>query len=209
MIGEGPLTKDLETTTGTDFRNVNSISIVIVFLIIAFLFKSISLPVILILVIEFAIMLNMSVAFYMGTSLSFISSIILGTVQLGSTVDYAILMTTRYKKERGLGKDKRTAVSIAHENSMVSIFISGLSFFSATFGVSLYSKIDILNSICLLLARGALISAVSVIFVLPSMLMVFDKLITKTSFDFFGIKAKKRREKISQMIQKKAQEKNA
>ena len=209
VIGEGPLTKDLETTTGTDFRNVNSISIVIVFLIIAFLFKSISLPVILILVIEFAIMLNMSVAFYMGTSLSFISSIILGTVQLGSTVDYAILMTTRYKKERGLGKDKRTAVSIAHENSMVSIFISGLSFFSATFGVSLYSKIDILNSICLLLARGALISAVSVIFVLPSMLMVFDKLITKTSCDFFGIKAKKRREKISQMIQKKAQEKNA
>lgn len=206
VIGEGPLTKDLEITTDTDFRNVNSISIIIVALIIGFLFKSVSLPVILILVIEFAIMLNMSVAFYMGTSLSFISSIILGTVQLGSTVDYAILMTTRYKKERSRGKDKKEAISIAHENSMVSIFISGLSFFTATFGVSLYSQIDILNSICLLLARGALISAVSVIFVLPSMLMVFDKLIVKTSYDFFGVKAKARRDKAAEMIKRNIQE---
>lgn len=200
LIGEAPLTKDLETVTDIDFRNVNGSSILIIFAIIAFLFRSFSLPIILEMTIEFAIMLNMAISFYMGTSLPFVASIILGTVQLGSTVDYAILMTSRYQKERQRGHDKKEALSIAHKASMLSILTSGLSFFAATFGVALYSEIDVINSICLLLARGALISSAVVIFVLPSFFMVFDKFIIKTTWNFFG---KSKEELVEEKRQKK------
>lgn len=154
------------------------------------LFKSISLPVILVGVIEFAIFVNMGIPYYTGTKLPFVASIVIGTIQLGSTVDYAILMTTRYQKERSLGKDKMEAISIAHKTSMPSIISSGLSFFAATFGVACYSQVEMIGSICTLLARGAIISMVVVLLVLPAMFMIFDKLICKTSIGFLGKKAK-------------------
>ncbi len=203
LIGEAPLTKDLETVTDIDFRNVNGSSLLIIFVIIALLFHSFSLPVILEMTIEFAIMFNMAISYYMGTSLPFIASIILGTVQLGSTVDYAILMTSRYQKERQRGHDKKEALGIAHKASMLSILTSGLSFFAATFGVAMYSEIDVINSICLLLARGALISSAVVIFVLPSFFMVFDKFILKTTWNFFGKSREELREEKRQKKLKK------
>lgn len=206
LIGEAPLTKDLETVTDIDFRNVNGSSLLIIFVIIALLFHSFSLPVILEMTIEFAIMFNMAISYYMGTSLPFIASIILGTVQLGSTVDYAILMTSRYQKERQRGHDKKGALGIAHKASMLSILTSGLSFFAATFGVAMYSEIDVINSICLLLARGALISSAVVIFVLPSFFMVFDKFILKTTWNFFG---KSREELMEEKRQKKLKKHHA
>lgn len=206
LIGEAPLTKDLETVTDIDFRNVNGSSLLIIFVIIALLFHSFSLPVILEMTIEFAIMFNMAISYYMGTSLPFIASIILGTVQLGSTVDYAILMTSRYQKERQRGHDKKEALGIAHKASMLSILTSGLSFFAATFGVAMYSEIDVINSICLLLARGALISSAVVIFVLPSFFMVFDKFILKTTWNFFG---KSREELMEEKRQKKLKKHHA
>jgi predicted RND superfamily exporter protein len=206
LIGEAPLTKDLETVTDIDFRNVNGSSLLIIFVIIALLFRSFSLPVILEMTIEFAIMFNMAISYYMGTSLPFIASIILGTVQLGSTVDYAILMTSRYQKERQRGHDKKEALGIAHKASMLSILTSGLSFFAATFGVAMYSEIDVINSICLLLARGALISSAVVIFVLPSFFMVFDKFILKTTWNFFG---KSREELMEEKRQKKLKKHHA
>lgn len=186
LIGEAPLTKDLEKVTDTDFRNVNSMSIIIIFFIIALVFRSFSLPILLEATIEFAILVNMALSYYMGATIPFVTSIILGTVQLGSTVDYAIVMTSRYQKERQRGHDKKEALAIAHKASMLSILTSGLSFFAATFGVYLYSDIDIIRSICLMLSRGALISAVVVIFVLPSMFMIFDKFILATTWNFFG-----------------------
>jgi len=200
LIGEAPLTKDLENVTNIDFRNVNGSSILIIFAIILLLFRSFSLPIILELTIEFAIMTNMAISYYMGTSLPFVASIILGTVQLGSTVDYAILMTSRYQKERQRGRDKKEALSIAHKASMLSILTSGLTFFAATFGVALYSEIDVINSICLLLARGALISSAVVIFILPSFFMIFDKFILKTTWNFFG---KSKEERIEEKREKK------
>ena len=186
VIGEAPLMKDLQDTTDADLVRVNVISIGAIFLIIMFLFKSISLPIILVAVIEFAIMINMAIPFYQGISLPFVASIVIGAIQLGATVDYAILMTTRYQRERQRGKDKMESISIAHKTSMPSIISSGLSFFAATFGVSCYSQVEMIGSICTLLARGAIISMIVVLFVLPAMFMIFDKLICKTSIGFLG-----------------------
>ena len=181
---------DLETVTNVDLRNVNIASIAAIFVIILIVFKSISLPVILVAVIEFAICVNMAVPYYTGLSLPFVASIVIGTIQLGATVDYAILMTTRYQFERQNGKDKKEAISIAHKTSMPSIISSGLSFFAATFGVACYSQVEMIGSICTLLARGAIISMVVVILILPAMFMIFDKLICKTSIGFLKKKTK-------------------
>lgn len=184
LIGEGPLTADLIDITDKDFKTVSAVSIGIIFLIILILFKSISLPIILVSVIEFAIFINMGIPYYMGTKLPFVASIVIGTIQLGSTVDYAILMTTRYKRERNHGAEKYDAITTAHRVSAQSIMVSALSFFAATIGVGVYSNIDMISSLCILMARGALISMVVVIFVLPSVFMVFDKVIVKTSKGF-------------------------
>lgn len=186
LVGEAPCTKDLIEITDKDFKTVSAVSIGVIFIIIAFVFKSISLPVILVAVIEFAIFINMGIPYLTDTTVPFIASIVIGTIQLGSTVDYAILMTTRYRKERYEGKDREEAVSIAHRASIQSIIVSALSFFAATFGVGVYSEIDMISSLCTLMARGALISMVVVIFVLPSMLMVFDKVICRTSMGFLN-----------------------
>ena len=184
LIGEGPLTADLIDITDTDFKTVSVVSIGIIFVIILILFKSISLPIILVGVIEFAIFVNMGIPYYTGTKLPFVASIVIGTIQLGSTVDYAILMTTRYKRERNHGAEKYDAITTAHRASAQSIMVSALSFFAATIGVGLYSNIDMISSLCILMARGAIISMIVVIFVLPSMFMVFDKVIVKTSKGF-------------------------
>jgi predicted RND superfamily exporter protein len=184
LIGEGPLMADLIDITDTDFKTVSVVSIGIIFVIILILFKSISLPIILVGVIEFAIFVNMGIPYYTGTKLPFVASIVIGTIQLGSTVDYAILMTTRYKRERNHGAEKYDAITTAHCASAQSIMVSALSFFAATIGVGLYSNIDMISSLCILMARGAIISMIVVIFVLPSMFMVFDKVIVKTSKGF-------------------------
>lgn len=188
LIGEGPLTADLIDITDTDFKTVSMVSIGIIFVIILILFKSISLPVILVGVIEFAIFVNMGIPYYTGTKLPFVASIVIGTIQLGSTVDYAILMTTRYKRERNHGAEKYDAITTAHRASAQSIMVSALSFFAATIGVGLYSNIDMISSLCILMARGAIISMIVVIFVLPPMFMVFDKVIVKTSKGFLPAK---------------------
>ena len=184
VIGEGPLTRDLIKVTDTDFKHVSTVSIAAILVIILFVFKSISLPFLLVAVIEFAIFINMSFACYMNVTLPFIAGIVIGTVQLGATVDYAILMTSRYQVERASGKSKKEAVATAHASSMKSILVSGCSFFAATFGVGLYSKIDMISALCTLLARGALVSMFVVILVLPSMLMIFDNVIVHTSIGF-------------------------
>lgn len=184
VIGEAPLMKDLEDVTNVDLVRVNAISIIAIFIIILVVFKSISLPIILVAVIEFAIFVNMAIPYYQGLSLPFVASIVIGAIQLGATVDYAILMTTRYQKERMKGKDKMEAIGIAHRTSMPSIISSGLSFFAATFGVACYSKVEMIGSICTLLARGAIISTVVVLLVLPAMFMIFDKVIIKTTKGF-------------------------
>ena len=181
LVGEGPLTKDLINITDTDFKRVSAVSIGIVFVIILLLFKSITLPIILVGVIEFAIFVNMGIPFYTGTKLPFVASIVIGTIQLGSTVDYAILMTTRYLRERRRGAGKFDAITTAHKFSAQSIIVSALSFFAATIGVGLYSNIDMISSLCILMARGALISMAVVVFILPSLFMVFDKIIIRTS----------------------------
>ena len=190
LIGEAPATKDLITITDRDFKIVNFLSIAAIFLIIAFTFRSISLPVILVSVIELAIMINLGLAYYTGSKLSFIAPIVIGTIQLGATVDYAILMTTRYRTERSSGKDKKESIGIALSTSIKSVITSALGFFSATVGVALYSDIGLISELCMLLARGALISMVIVITVLPSMFMVFDKVICKTSAGFLPKKNK-------------------
>ncbi len=184
LVGEGPLTKDLINITDTDFKRVSAVSIGIVFVIILLLFKSITIPVILVGVIEFAIFVNMGIPFYTGTKLPFVASIVIGTIQLGATVDYAILMTTRYQRERSRGAGKFDAITTAHKFSAQSIIVSALSFFAATIGVGLYSNIDMISSLCILMARGALISMVVVVLILPSLFMVFDKIIVKTSKGF-------------------------
>lgn len=184
LVGEGPLTKDLINITDTDFKRVNAVSIGIVFVIILLLFKSVTIPVILVGVIEFAIFVNMGIPFYTGTKLPFVASIVIGTIQLGATVDYAILMTTRYQRERSRGAGKFDAITTAHKFSAQSIIVSALSFFAATIGVGLYSNIDMISSLCILMARGALISMVVVVLILPSLFMVFDKIIVKTSKGF-------------------------
>lgn len=184
VIGEAPLTKDLADVTDVDLKNVNIASIAAIFVIIMIVFKSITLPVILVSVIEFAIFVNMAIPYYTGITLPFVASIVIGTIQLGATVDYAILMTSKYQRERSRGAGKMDAIRTAHQSSMKSILISGFSFFAATFGVGLYSKIDMISSICTLLSRGAIISTVVVIFVLPAMFVVFDKIIINTSIGF-------------------------
>lgn len=184
LVGEGPLTKDLINITDTDFKRVSAVSIGIVFVIILLLFKSVTIPVILVGVIEFAIFVNMGIPFYTGTKLPFVASIVIGTIQLGATVDYAILMTTRYQRERSHGAGKFDAITTAHKFSAQSIIVSALSFFAATIGVGLYSNIDMISSLCILMARGALISMVVVVLILPSLFMVFDKIIIKTSKGF-------------------------
>lgn len=193
VIGEAPLMKDLADVADVDIRNVNIVSIGAIFLIILLVFKSISIPLILVLVIEFAIFVNMAIPFYTGTELPFVASIVIGTVQLGSTVDYAILMTSKYQRARSRGQGKIEAIKEAHRSSMKSILVSGVSFFAATFGVGLYSEIDMISAICTLLSRGAVISMIVVICVLPAMFMVFDKVICKTSAGFLpkGVKKQK------------------
>lgn len=184
LIGEASCTKDLIEITNTDFNTVNTVSIGVILVIIAFVFGSVSLPVILVFVIEFAIYLNMGIPYYTNTTIPFIASIVIGTIQLGSTIDYAILMTNRYKLERSNGADKKTAVGTAHKASLQSIFVSAMSFFAATFGVGVYSDIDMISSLCTLMARGAIISMFTVLLVLPSMLILFDGLIRHTSLGF-------------------------
>jgi predicted RND superfamily exporter protein len=181
LIGEAPCMKDMIDTTDRDFKVVNIISIAAIFIIIALVEKSISLPFILIVVIEAAIFINLGLPHYLGDSLPFIAPICISTIQLGATVDYAILMTTRYKKERIEGLSKADAVKIALSTSIPSIIVSGMGLFSATFGVAVYSDIDMISSMCILLARGAIISVVMVVLTLPAMLMLFDKLIIKTT----------------------------
>ena len=186
LIGEAPATKDLIEITDHDFKVVSILSIAAIFLIIAFTFRSVSLPVILVSVIELAIMINLGIAYFTGTKLPFIASVVIGTIQLGATVDYAILMTTRYKTERSSGKDKKESVSISLSTSIKSVITSAMGFFAATVGVAVYSDIGMISSLCMLLARGALISMVVVVTVLPSMFMIFDKLICKTSAGFIS-----------------------
>jgi hypothetical protein len=181
LIGEAPCMKDMIDTTDRDFKVVNIISIAAIFIIIALVEKSVSLPFILIVVIEAAIFINLGLPHYLGDSLPFIAPICISTIQLGATVDYAILMTTRYKKERIEGLSKADAVKIALSTSIPSIIVSGMGLFSATFGVAVYSDIDMISSMCILLARGAIISVVMVVLTLPAMLMLSDKLIIKTT----------------------------
>ena len=184
LIGEAPATKDLIEVTDNDFKTVSAVSIVLIFLIITVVLRSVSLPVILVAVIESAIFINMGIPAYTGTKLPFIASIVIGTIQLGATVDYAILMTTRYKKERFRGREKREAVEIALSTSIKSIIVSALGFFAATFGVGIYSSIDMISSLCTLMSRGAIISMFTVIFVLPSMFMILDKFMCRTTLGF-------------------------
>ncbi len=184
VIGEAPATKDLINITDKDFKVVSILSIAVIFLIIAFTFKSVSLPVILVSVIELAIMINLGLAYYTGTKLPFIASVVIGTIQLGATVDYAILMTTRYRTERFLGNSRRDSVSTALRTSIKSVITSAMGFFAATIGVALYSDIGMISSLCMLLARGAIISMVVVVTVLPSMFLLFDGIICRTSYGF-------------------------
>ena len=186
LIGEAPCMNDMIKTTGHDFQVVNAVSVLAIFLIILFVEKSLSLPVLLIAVIETAIFINLGLPHYLGQSLPFIAPICISTIQLGATVDYAILMTTRYKTERKSGKDKREAVTIALATSIPSIIVSGMGLFAATFGVAVYSQIDIISSMCMLMARGAVVSMLMVIFTLPALLLLCDGLIRKTSL---GMKA--------------------
>lgn len=181
LIGEAPCTKDLITITDHDFKVVSAVSIGLVFLIIMLVLRSAVLPVLLVAVIEFAIFVNMGIPAYTGTVLSFIASIVIGTIQLGATVDYAILMTNRYLRERKLGKDKKSAIETAVRTSASSIMVSALGFFAATFGVGLYSQVDLISSLCTLMARGALISMAVVLLILPSVLYVFDRAIIFTT----------------------------
>lgn len=184
LIGEAPCTLDLIRITDHDFQVVNWASIGLIFIIIFFVFKSLSLPVLLVLVIEFAIFINMGIPGFTGTELPFVASVVIGTIQLGSTVDYAILMTGRYQTERAAGNSKEEAVMIAHKTSFTSIIVSAFSFFAATFGVGLYSNISMISSLCLLMARGALISMATVLIVLPSVLLFMDPVIVRTSIGF-------------------------
>ena len=181
LAGEGPLMKDLVQIADHDFNSVNIVSIAVIFIIMLFVLKSISLPVILIIVIEFAIFINMGIPYYTNVTLPFVASIVIGTIQLGATIDYAILITTKFINERNNGKDKIEAIKEALGTSISSIVVSGLCFFGATFGVGIYSKIEMIGSLCSLMSRGAIISMITVIFALPAFLIIFDKLICKTT----------------------------
>ncbi len=193
LIGEAPCMKDMIDTTGHDFQVVNAVSIAAIFLIIALVEKSLSLPFILIAVIELAVFINLGLPHYLGQSLPFIAPICISTIQLGATVDYAILMTTRYKAERAAGRDKREAVGIALQTSAPSILVSGFGLFAATFGVAVYSNIDIVSSMCMLMARGALISVVLVLLMLPALLILCDGIVCRTTR---GMKPEKKKETV-------------
>ena len=193
LIGEAPCTKDLIEITDEDFTRVSAVSIGAIFFIILLVFKSASLPVILVAVIEFAIFINMGIPCYTHTTLPFIASIVIGTIQLGATVDYAILMTNKYKRARSRGAEKKDAITTALEGSIQSIIVSALSFFAATFGVGVYSNIDMISSLCSLMARGAIISMFVVIFILPSMFMVFDRLISVRAARALNRRSRKQR----------------
>ena len=184
VVGEAPCTKDLITITDKDFKTVSAVSIVAIFVIILFVLKSISLPVILVAAIEFAIFVNMGIPYFTHTQIPFIASVVIGTIQLGATVDCAILMTTRYKKERSQGLAKKEAIQTALAASIPSIIVSALGFFAATFGVGCIASVDMIGSLCTLMARGAIISMFVVIFILPSLFVLCDKLIINTSFGF-------------------------
>jgi len=184
LAGEGPLMNDLVEITAIDFKNVNYASIVVIFIIMFFVLKSLSLPILLVLSIEFAIFINMGVPYWQGASMPFVSSIVIGTIQLGATIDYAILLTTKYLEERKNGKSKEEAVGEALTSSVSSIFVSAMCFFAATFAVYAISKIDMIGSLCLLMSRGAIISMLVVMFIVPSVLLMFDKIITKTTLGF-------------------------
>ena len=193
LIGEAPCMKDMIDTTGHDFQVVNAVSIAAIFLIIALVEKSLSLPFILIAVIELAVFINLGLPHYLGQSLPFIAPICISTIQLGATVDYAILMTTRYKTERAAGRDKREAVGIALQTSAPSILVSGFGLFAATFGVAVYSNIDIVSSMCMLMARGALIGVVLVLLMLPALLILCDGIVCRTTR---GMKPEKKKETV-------------
>ncbi|MBR2785656.1 MAG: MMPL family transporter [Clostridia bacterium] len=188
LAGEGPLMKDLVEVADHDFKSVNIVSIVIILILMIFVLKSGSLPIILTIVIEFAIFINMGIPYYTHTTLPFVASIVIGTIQLGATIDYAILITTKYKENRLNGMNKKDSIDKALSSSIQSIIVSGLSFFAATIGVAIYSKIELIGSLCTLMARGAIISMIVVITVLPAFLMVLDKLVLKTTMKMKDIK---------------------
>jgi hypothetical protein len=184
LAGEGPLMKDLVTIADHDFNSVTYTSIIVIFIVMLFVLQSIGLPIVLIIAIEFAIFINMACAYYMGVKLPFIASIVVGTIQLGATIDYAILLSTRYLDERRNKKnkdDKKVAMKKTLSATVPSIITSALCFFAATIGVSLYTKIDMIGSICTLLARGSIISMLVVMICLPALLIIFDKFILKTT----------------------------
>lgn len=193
VTGEGALNRDLVLIADHDIQMVNIVSILAVFLIIAISFKSLSVPIVLVAAIEMAITINMGIPYFQGETIPFIASIVIGTIQLGATIDYAILTMTRYQEERRRGKDRKAAVQTAVYACSSSILTSGLSFFAATVGVSLVSKIDLIRSLCGMLARGALISMAVILLVLPALLMVFGGVIEKTSFQFLNKKGEKSR----------------
>lgn len=184
VAGEGPLMKDLVEISDRDFTNVNMVSIGVIFVIMAIVLKSISLPVLLMAAIEFAIFLNLGAAFVTSTEIPFIASIVIGTIQLGATIDYAILLTTKYLEERQKGSDKIKSAHQALSSSMQSIFVSAMCFFGATIGVGVISQIDMIGSLCTLIARGAIISMVVVVTVVPALLVVCDPIIRKTTLGF-------------------------
>ncbi len=195
LIGEAPCTQDLIKITDRDFKVVNLVSIILVGVIVLFVFRSLTLPILLVATIEFAIFINMGIPYYMGTVLPFVASIVIGTIQLGSTVDYAILMTNKYKDARMSGMGKKGAVTYALANSISSIIVSALSFFAATVGVGFYSHIDMISALCTLLARGAIISMFVVILFLPAVLWVFDPIVIRTTIGFRGIRKGKETER--------------
>ena len=188
LVGEGPLMKDLAEISDHDFNSVNTVSIAVIFVLMLLVLKSISLPVILIFTIEFAIFINMGIPYFTKTELPFVASIVIGTIQLGATIDYAILITTKYIEKRKSGLEKKSAIDDALGTSISSIFTSGLCFFGATFGVGVYSKLEMIGSLCTLMSRGAIISMLTVVLVLPAFLLIFDKIICKTTVGMTKIK---------------------
>ena len=188
MAGEGPLMKDLVEIANHDFNSVNTFSIGVIFALMFIVLQSISLPVILIIVIEFAIFINMGIPAYMGHQVPFVASIVIGTIQLGATIDYAILITNKYVQKRKEGLSKKDAMDYALGTSISSIVVSGLCFFGATFGVGVYSQIEMISSLCILISRGAVVSMISVILALPTFLMMFDKVICKTTIGMKEVK---------------------
>lgn len=204
VAGEGPLMKDLVEITDEDFKNVNTFSILVIFVLMLIVLKSLILPILLVCAIEFAIFINMGVPYFTGTEIPFIASVVIGTIQLGATIDYAILLTTKYLEQRKQGIPKKEAVRCALDNSINSIIVSGLCFFAATIGVGVVSKIDMIGTLCTLISRGAIISMIVVILIVPSLLMVFDKLICMTTLGFKNKERKKNMKTMKKNVKKMA-----